>query len=180
MPDSPGSPVLPILVVFSRHAAALDWAVATAQEHWGPAALLSERFDFGETEYYRPQMGDALRLQLIAFERLQPADELPSWKRQTGHWETAYRNLAAHSEARPLNLDPGYLTLAKFVLASTKDHAHRLAIGGGIFGEVTLSWKHGGWQRHPWTYPNYCRDDYQSFLTECRELLKRLLRESTT
>ena len=33
---------------------------------------------------------------------------------------------AGHAEPRPLNLDPGYLTPAKLVLASTKDHAHRI------------------------------------------------------
>lgn len=166
------SAVLPILAAFSRYPVALDWARAQAESHWGPVALASPRFEFAETEYYRPTMGDALRMQLWAFERQSPAEELVARKLQTGGWEAAYRQEAGHAESRPLNLDPGYLTLAKFVLASTKDHAHRLALGNGIYGEVTLAFQHGGWQPQPWSYPNYRRPDYQQFLTECREYFR--------
>lgn len=168
---------LPLLVLFSRHEAAFDWARRQAEGAWGPLARVSPRFEFAETEYYRPTMGDALQLQLWAFERLAPADELVGRKLQTGRWEAAYRLEAALAEPRPLNLDPGYLTLAKFVLASTKDHAHRLDLGQGIFGEVTLAYQHGAWQPQPWTYPNYRRPDYQAFLTDCREYLRLRLRE---
>lgn len=171
--------VLPLLAAFSRHEAALDWARAEAEAQWGAVARGSPRFDFSETEYYRPQMGDALHLQIWAFERLVPAEVLVERKLQTGRWEDAYRKQAAWAEPRPLNLDPGYLTLAKFVLASTKDHAHRLALGGGIYGEVTLAYQHGAWQPQPWTYPNYRRPDYQAFLSECREYLRGRLRERT-
>ena len=72
---------------------------------------------------------------------------------------------------RPLNLDPGYITPAKLVLASTKDHAHRIYLRDGIYAEVTLSFRGRKWQPLEWTYPDYRRDDYQRFFTECREWL---------
>jgi hypothetical protein len=72
-----------------------------------------------------------------------------------------------------LNLDPGYLTPAKLVLASTKDHAHRLYLARGIYAEVTLYFKGRRWQYRDWTFPDYRRDDYQQFFSACRELLRR-------
>jgi hypothetical protein len=70
-----------------------------------------------------------------------------------------------------VNIDPGYITPAKLVLASTKDHAHRIYLRDGIFAEVTLVYRQRKWQPLEWTYPDYRRDDYQQFFTECREWL---------
>lgn len=75
--------------------------------------------------------------------------------------------------ARPLNLDPGYLTEAKLVLASTKDHAHRIYLSQGIYAEVTLSFRRGHWRHHDWTYPDYRRADYHAFFTQCRDYFRR-------
>ena len=60
-------------------------------------------------------------------------------------------------------MDPGYLTLAKLVLATTKDHAHRIYQAERIYAEVTLNYRGGGWQKCDWTYPDYQRADYQAF-----------------
>ena len=76
-----------------------------------------------------------------------------------------------HPEPRPLNLDPGYITAAKLVLASTKDHAHRIYLQDGIYAEVTLAYRHRAWQPLEWTYPDYRRADFQEFFTRCREFL---------
>ncbi len=78
----------------------------------------------------------------------------------------------AHPEPRPLNLDPGYIELGKLVLASTKDFAHRIYLGRGIFAEVTLQYKHHLWRHHEYTFADYRREDYQRFFSECREWLK--------
>jgi hypothetical protein len=86
---------------------------------------------------------------------------------------------ATPSCTRPLNLDPGYLELAKLVLASTKDHAHRIYLGQGIHAEVTLQYRQkAGWQPQPWTFPDYRRADYHEFFDRCREYLHRRLREA--
>lgn len=168
---------MPILVAFSRHAAAFAWAIEQVTASWGPLALASVPFDFVETDYYRPTMGPDLRLQLFAFALRMDAAELVERKLQTKLWEQSYVRLGIHSEPRPLNLDAGYLTKAKLVLASTKDHAHRLYLGRGVFGEITLVYRDRHWQPHPWTYPNYRREDYQEFLSRAREQLRQLERE---
>ncbi len=167
-------PVLLLLAAFSRHDAALDWARQRANENWGPVDLESPRFDFAETHYYDATMGPGLKKVFFAFR--QPFDpvELVDIKLITNRWEEEYAAAAAHSEPRPLNLDPGYLTLAKLVLASTKDFAHRIYLSRGIFAEVTLQYKHHHWQHHEYTFADYRRADYQQFFTECRETLKHM------
>jgi hypothetical protein len=101
---------------------------------------------------------------------------LPARKHQTNAWEDEYRSSHSHPELRPLNLDPGYVTEAKLVLATTKDRDHRLYLADGIFGEVTLFFRQGAWQSRPWTYPDYQRAEYHQFLTQCREFLRVKLR----
>lgn len=167
----PPAPVLFILAVSSRHGAALDWARERCAEQHGHVVWSSEPFDFTETDYYTATMGAGLKKQFLAFERLIDSADLASIKRETNDCEAEYAASGRHPEARPLNLDPGYLTPAKLVLASTKDHAHRIYLRDGIFAEVTLVFRHRKWQPLEWTYPDYRRDDYQGFFTQCREWL---------
>lgn len=168
----PPDNVLLILAAFSRHGEALDWARQTAVREFGPLALESSRFRFEETDYYKSTMGADLQKTFFAFERGIDPGRLAGIKLQTNRWEDAYAKEAGHGEPRPLNLDPGYLTLAKLVLASTKDHAHRIYLSQGIFAEVTLTYRHRRWQAHEWTFPDYQREDYQQFFHRCRQWLR--------
>lgn len=166
------APVVVLLAVISRYDEALAWTVERAASVWGPVALRSETFAFCETDYYESTMGANLGKTFLAFERLADAGEVGPWKHRTNAWEAEYAAWGRHPEPRPLNLDPGYITLAKLVLASTKDHAHRLYLGGGMFAEVTLSYKSGRWQEQPWTFPDYRRSDYQAFFGQVRDFLR--------
>lgn len=165
----PPEPALRIVAAFSRHDDALDWARKQTEANWGPVALASPIFEFTETHYYDATMGGGIKKCFWAFERLIDPAEAPANKLATNAWEAEFANLGWHEEPRPLNLDPGYLTLAKLVLTSTKDHAHRIYLGQGIFGEVTLFYKNHRWQDRDWTFPDYRRDDYQAFFLECRD-----------
>jgi hypothetical protein len=165
------APVLFIVAVSSRHEAALEWARERCTQQHGPVVSASEPFDFTETDYYTATMGGDLKKQFVAFERLIDSAELAILKRETNAWEAEYAALRRHAEPRPLNLDPGYITPAKLVLASTKDHAHRIYLRDGIFAEVTLVYRQRKWQPLEWTYPDYRRDDYQRFFAQCREWL---------
>jgi hypothetical protein len=168
------SPALLLLAAFSRHEPALTWARETCKAAWGSVALSSPAFDFGETDYYRTTMGEGLKKQFFIFERPFDPGTLADIKLKTNAWEIEYAAAAGHPEARPLNLDPGYITLAKLVLASTKDHAHRIYLQKGIHAEITLHYRAAAWQSSEWTYPDYRRADFQEFFTLSREYLKRL------
>ena len=175
LPDP--QPALLLMAAFSRYPEALRWTEQQIAAHWGPLALVSPQFEFTQTDYYEPTMGPGLLKQFFACEQLTGQDALPALKLQTGSWEAEYAAEANVPEPRPLNLDPGLITLGKLLLASTKDHAHRIYLGRGIFAEVTLHLRHGRWEPWPWTFPDYRRADYQAFFDECRSYLRLKLRK---
>lgn len=174
---TPHPPVLLVLAAVSRYEQALHWAAEQAARAWGPIADRSEAFAFTETDYYQATMGGELRKQFLTFEQPIAPERLVDVKLQTNAWEEEYARAAGHPEPRPLNLDPGYLTTAKLVLASTKDHSHRIYLGRGIYAEVTLYYRGGRWQPREWTYPDYRRDDFQAFFTRVRDGWQRRARE---
>lgn len=178
--DGPSNhrPVLLLAATFSRYDEALDWAKGTLQSAFGPLVLESPRFDHRETTYYEATMGPDLKKTFFAFERLVDPVTLADRKLQAIAWEDEYRRQASHPEPRPLNIDPGYLTEAKLVLASTKDRDHRIYLSQGIFAEVTLHFQRGAWASRPWTYPDYQRADYHEFFSRCREFLRQSYRDS--
>jgi len=163
--------VLRIVAAFSRHDGALAWGREKLCEAWGPVALESEPFPFVDSTYYDASMGTGIQKSFWAFETPADAGELPAWKLQSNEWEAELAASGKFPEERPLNLDPGYLTLAKLVLASTKDFAHRIYLRDGIFAEITLFWRQGKWEGHQWTFPDYRRPEYHRFFTQCREYL---------
>lgn len=170
------APVLPIVAVFSRYPEARAWALERAESAWGPAGPKSDGYAFSETDYYAPSMGSDLWKCFWAFERLMDPARLAELKLTTNAWEREYALLGRHDEPRPLNLDPGYMTLAKLVLASTKDHSHRIYLEQGIYAEVTLFYRDGHWQAREWTFPDYRRADNLAFFTSCRQYLTARLR----
>lgn len=170
------SPVLLVLAAFSRHPSALAWARQRAEAVWGPVVLQSPAFAFHQTDYYAATMGPGLQKTFFAFQRLADPAGLVDWKLATNAWEAEYAAAARHAEPRPLNLDPGYLTLGKLVLASTKDFAHRIYLDRGIYAEVTLSYQNRQWQHHPWTFADYRQAEYHEFFSQCRDYLHRELR----
>ena len=169
---TPHKPALLFMAAFSRHEPALAWARRRAEEAFGPIALASDVFAFDQTDYYTAEMGSELLKTFFAFERPFDPAELPGVKHRTNRWEDAYRQECPSRETRPLNLDPGYLTEAKLVLATTKDRDHRIYLADGIFAEVTLYYRAKKWQAREWTYADYRQDAYHAFLNECRQDLR--------
>ena len=171
-PQSP-PPSLFFAAVFSRHDAALEWAEGRLAALWGRIQLRSPRFDHSETRYYEAEMGAGLKKQFLVFDGLFDPQQLPKRKLESNQLEEELAGSGKFDELRPVNIDPGYLTLTKLVLASAKDRAHRLYMADGIYAEECLYFLDGSWQSRPWTYPDYRRPDFQAFFVEVRELLKQ-------
>jgi hypothetical protein len=134
-------------------------------------------FDF--TNYYEAEMGDILDRVFFSFERLIEANQLAEIKRQTNAMEEELAPILKTSSTnvkRPVNLDPGYIEQSKVVLASTKNFYHRIFLGGGVFGEVTMHFKNNTYQFFPWTYPDYQSKDYQEFFLKLRQIYRNQLR----
>jgi hypothetical protein len=140
---------------------------------FGAVEFASELLPFDHTDYYTPEFGPDLQRQIITFERLVPPATLPAIKRQTNDLEWSL----AEGGRRRINIDPGYLSLNKLVLATTKDHAHRLYLGQGIYGEVTLSYQRGHFRAWPWTYPDYGSERYCLLFEDLRARYRLQLRE---
>ncbi len=127
----------------------------------------SQVFDFNLTDYYREEMGEPLKRKFFSFVRLIPAEKLPEIKIYTNALE---KKLSAHSSKRDINIDPGYISLSKLVLATTKNFAHRIYSGKGIFNEVTLYYKDNGFCPGPWTYPDYKTEPHIAFFNKIRKI----------
>lgn len=141
--------------------------------HFGEIDLASEIWPFDQTDYYEPEMGSRLQRCFLSFEELIDPGGLPGVKLETNALEEKIaEDCLALEISRPVNIDPGYVSLAKLVLATTKDRAHRLYLGSGIYGEVTLQYTQGNWQSQPWTYPDYRQREYHEFFVRVRDKLR--------
>src|SRR3954452_9804034 len=171
----PPVPVLLVVAAFSRHDPALAWARARLEEAHGPGALAGPAFVFDQTPYYRAAMGPDLRKQLLVFRDLIAPAALADVKLHTNALERHLAESRAYPEARPVNLDPGVLVLGKFLLATTKDQAHRVYLRDGIFAEVTLHFQAGTFRPWPWTYADYRLEPVIAFLNAARERYRAAL-----
>jgi len=143
---------------------------------YGPIDHRSPILPFTFTDYYRRETGDNILRIFFSFGTLIDAERLPEIKRETNAIEEEFASL--HSGVlRPVNLDPGYLEHAKVILASTKNFYHRMYLDRGIFGEVTMHYRHQGYEFFPWTYPDYKSPEYQDFFLEVRKIYREQLRK---
>lgn len=127
--------------------------------------------EFNYTHYYDEEMGEKIRRQFISFAPLISPDQLPAIKLLTNKIEQSL----AFEDKRQVNIDPGYLNLAKIILVTTKDYSHRLYLGQGIYGEVTLTYSKGKFNSFPWTYPDYQSQIYHQFFSEIRVIYAKQL-----
>ncbi len=165
-------PVLLIAAISSRYSEGLTWSMERAPQAWGPLVLQSPVFDFTETGYYESTMGTDLKKILVAFETLIDPAMMADIKHASNQWEIEFQQQNQYPEPRPINIDPGYITEAKLILATTKDRDHRIYLRDGIYAEVTLHYRGKGWEASRWTYPDYLRTDYQDFFSQCRKWLR--------
>ncbi|MBC7254702.1 MAG: DUF4416 family protein [Chloroflexi bacterium] len=168
-------PVKLVIPMIAGEEVLFDEAVQALVERFGPVDYRSATLPFTHTTYYEREFGPNLLRQFASFERLIDPGELARIKRLTNDLEIAW---ADASGRRRINLDPGYLTQAKFVLATTKNQAHRIYIGEGIYAEVTLIYRHGAFEPLPWTYPDYRTPEYRAILATIRALYDQQIKSA--
>ncbi|MBU0753691.1 MAG: DUF4416 family protein [Planctomycetes bacterium] len=135
---------------------------------FGEALIISQVIAFDFTEYYTADMGSPLVRRFYLYPPGFDPASLPEIKLRTNAMETEAARTLDLGVSRPLNLDPGYLTLSKVILASTKDHMHRIYLRDGIYAECTLYYQHKTYRPWPWTFPDYASDTYIRFFNEIR------------
>lgn len=134
---------------------------------FGSIDAVSDVMPFDFTDYYADEMGPNLLRKFVGFDRLINPKELAAAKLFTNELEEEISEQFG-SGRRLVNLDPGYVSLSKLVLASTKDYSHRIYLGDGIFAEVTLHFSNRRFNPWPWTYPDYKTEAYRRFFESLR------------
>jgi hypothetical protein len=166
-------PVKLIVSMFGGQASLLAQAEAALVARYGPIDYASPLLPFAHTDYYAPEFGTGLQRRLAAFAELIDPGDLADVK----VWTNELEQRLAQGGRRRVNLDPGYLTAAKLVLATTKDHAHRVYLREGIYAEVTLSYQGKAWRTLPWTYPDYGSPTYLRLVGELRARFMAQIKE---
>ena len=138
--------------------------------HYGEVFFESDALLWQHTQYYRDELGWPIFRKFISFKKVIDPSTISDIKLQTNEIE---RELSIEGK-RKINLDPGYVTLSKVVLATTKNYAHRIYLGKGIYAEVTLFFKKGSFHAHEFTYRDYRSTEYIELFLRMREYLKSI------
>lgn len=168
----PPVPVKLVVGLLGADPEILKQAQIRLRERFGAEEETMPPIPFTWTNYYADELGPTPWRSFVSFEALVPREELPEIKRWTNDLEADF----SVAGVRKVNLDPGYMTLGQFFLATTKDQRHRVYVGNGIFVEGTLFFEAGAWKPFPWTYPDYRSEEYKPWFLGARSKLAYQLR----
>lgn len=155
-----------IIGMFSNKTNLFEKVKKILEEKFGPVDFVSEVLPFNKTNYYEKEMGKDLKRIFYSFQRLISPESLVEIKIFTNQIEEKF----SEGGKRRVNIDPGYLTLSKLVLASTKDYSHRIYLKEGIYAEVTLRFEKGTFIPYEYTYPDYRTPEYLHIFNQIRQI----------
>ncbi len=158
--------------IISSEAEIEQKTLAALKKKFSKIDLISAFMPFDFSYYYNPEMGNNLNRFWISFEKLITTADIAGIKIFTNSIED---NFAVNNK-RQINIDPGYVTPANVILATTKDYSHRIYLSDGIYGEVTAIYKKYKIVKLPWSYPDYFSNPAKEFLLKARKDLMKQLR----
>jgi hypothetical protein len=137
---------------------------------FGAALMETPPVSWDYSKYYKEEIGSPIMRTFIFFKNLINPAEIADIKLRTNDIEASLST----GGKRNVNIDPGYLTLANVVLATTKGYSHRIYLGKGIYGEVSLMYKEKNktFIPHIFTYPDYRDKNCIEMFLKAREFLK--------
>lgn len=127
----------------------------------------TDEFSFTEefSSYYDDEIGGEAKRKILSFERLVNPEDQADIKTFTNAIEAEF----SIDGNRKVNLDPGFLSHGRLLLATTKKTGFRIPLKNGIYTELTLFFARGAWQKLPWTYRDYQSERVQAFLSRVRK-----------
>ena len=144
-------------------------------QRFSPIDATSDLFSFDAfTSYYQPEMGTELQKCFVSFRDIILVETLPEIKLLTNEIEQR----CAVNGNRRINIDPGYLTAAHMVLATTKPYTHRIYLGQGIHAELTYICKKRVFHTLEWTYFDYRAPLAMRFFEGVRKTLLKQMRDA--
>lgn len=129
---------------------------------------------FDRTRYYAREMGWPLYRRFVCFEELISPETLVDVKVTTNAIEGGY----LIQGNRQVNIDPGYISAERLVLATGKNYVHRVYIGKGIYADLTLVFMRGSFRPLEWTYGDYSAPEMIAYFNELRSAYMEKLRET--
>ncbi len=142
------------------------------EREFGRADFTSDLLPFHWTDYYQAEFGAPLVRRFLSFEPLMEQDKLVEAKIRTNEIERDF----SETGMRTVNLDPGILTQARLVLATGKDHAHRIYLGEGIFADLTLIYRNKSFRPLAWTFPDYADETIIRLMNGIRDAYSRQMK----
>lgn len=168
IPTIPLDVKLVISVLYVREAV-FEKVIKDLLSHFSSIDYVSEKILFKETSYYNDELGDEIFRKFISFTGLFNRSRLSDVKLITNKIEGKFLD---KSGKREINLDPGFLSLENFILATGKNYSHRIYLSDGIYGDLTLIFKNRFFETLPWTYPDYASKKVQDILLSIRKIYK--------
>lgn len=162
--------------ILTRYELLFEEAEAELTHLFGRIETRSEIMPFNVTDYYSETMGSPLLRRFVSFSHLIEQERLWEIKLKTNAVEKRFAEEGGFEVARPINIDPGYITPSRLVLASCKDYAHRIYLRNGVYAEVTLLYRKGEFLPLEWTYPDYRSRRYTDYFKHLRSLYLQQLR----
>ena len=161
-----------ICSLFSPEEKLVDNVINELKDKFGPTDWISPGLFFDRTRYYEREMGWPLYRRFITFRELIRPEEIIEAKLFTNGIENRYLKNAK----RQVNIDPGYISLERLVLATGKNYTHRIYLSKGIFADLTLVFHKGSFEPLEWTYRDYSDPETIDKLNNIREKYKNQLR----
>lgn len=159
--------------LFTAEPSLIETGVKEMEEQFGPVDWVSDVLPFDRTRYYEKEMGWPLCRRFISFMKLIMPESIADIKLITNELEKAHLN----KEKRKINIDPGYVTLERLVLATGKNYSHRVYLRKGIYADLTLIFHDGTFKPLSWTYPDYAEEKVISLFNMLRSGYLQHLRE---
>ena len=160
-----------IVGILAKEATFFERIRSTLSSRFGQEELVLAPFPFTFTNYYKEEIGLSPIRAFLSYEHLVDREDIVDIKLWTNNLELEIAQSENTPGLRPINLDPGYMTLGQFFLATTKDQRQRVYLGKGIFVEPTLYFQDGHFHPFDWTYRDYQSETYIHYLEQVRARL---------
>jgi len=158
--------------LFSPKEKLIDKVIGELEEILGPTDWVSPGLFFDRTKYYAREMGWPLHRRFISFKKLIRPEDIVDAKLATNKVEKNH----LQDGRRQINIDPGYISLERLILATGKNYTHRIYLSKGIFADLTLIFHKGSFRPLEWTYRDYADPVAIDLFNNERERYKRQIR----
>jgi len=158
--------------LFSSSKALIDEVIHEMEHRFSPVDWTSPGLFFDRTQYYAKEMGWPLHRRFVSFRKLIRPQDVVEVKLETNKIENVYLEEAK----RKINIDPGYISLERLILATGKNYTHRIYLSKGIFADLTLIFNKASFRPLEWTFKDYASPEIIGLLNDVRERYKQQLR----